>query len=86
MPAASAELTDHQKMAAELFDDKIEGLGFSPLFAAQSQGLDLEEFVQLDFLTNMAAFDTAIAVWDARYEYAAVRPVTRSSSSTGTSP
>lgn len=74
--AASAELTDHQKMAAELFDNKIEGLGSSALFAAQSQGLDLDEFVHFDFLTNLAAFDAAIAVWDAKYEYDAVRPVT----------
>ena len=73
---ASANLTDHQKMSAELFDNKINGLGFSALFAAQSQGLDLDEFVALDFATNLAAFDTAIAVWHAKYEHDAVRPVT----------
>jgi hypothetical protein len=72
--AASAALTDEQKMTAELFDNKIEGLGFSILFASQANGLTLDEFVQLDFLTNMAAFDTAIAVWNEKHRYDAVRP------------
>ena len=73
--AASAALTDRQKMIAELFDNKISSLGFSALFASQSQGLSLDEFVQYDFLTNLAAFDTAIAVWNEKYRYDAVRPI-----------
>jgi hypothetical protein len=72
--AASAALTDEQKMTAELFNNKIEGLGFSILFASQANGLTLDEFVQLDFLTNVAAFDTAIAVWSEKHRYDAVRP------------
>jgi vanadium-dependent haloperoxidase-like protein/uncharacterized protein DUF6851 len=72
--AASAALTDEQKMTAELFNNKIEGLGFSILFASQANGLTLDEFVQLDFLTNVAAFDTAIAVWNEKHRYDAVRP------------
>lgn len=72
--AASADLTDEQKLTAEFFDDKIASLGFSALFAAQSNGLTLDEFVQLDFLVNLAAFDTSIAVWNEKYRYDAVRP------------
>jgi hypothetical protein len=72
--AASANLTDEQKMKAELFDDKLRSLGFSGLFAAQSNKLTLDEFVQYDFLVNVAAFDTAIAVWNEKYEYDSVRP------------
>ncbi len=72
--AASANLTDEQKALSELFDNKIFGLGFSALFASQSRGHSLMEFVQLDFLTNMAAFDAGIAVWYAKREYDAVRP------------
>jgi hypothetical protein len=73
--ASSAALDDAQKMTVELFDNKINGLGFSALFASQSHGLSLDEFVQYDFLTNVAAFDTAIAVWNEKHHYDAVRPI-----------
>jgi hypothetical protein len=72
--AASAALTDEQKMMSELFDNKLRSLGFSILFASQANGLTLDEFVQLDFLTNLAAFDTAIAIWNEKFRYDAVRP------------
>ena len=72
--AASANLTEDQKLKAELFDNKILSLGFSAVFAAQSRGLSLMEFIQLDFLTNMAAFDAGIFVWQEKIEYDAVRP------------
>lgn len=71
---ASANLTDEQKMIAELFNNKITSLGFSALFASQTNNLTLEEFVQYDFLTNIASFDTAIAVWNEKVRYDAVRP------------
>lgn len=74
--AIQAALTDRQKMIAELFDNKIASLGFSALFITLSRGLSLEEFVQYDFLTNMAAFDGGIATWNEKYRYDAVRPVT----------
>jgi len=70
----SASLTDEQKLKAELFDNKIESLGFSAVFAALSQGLSLLEFIQLDFLTNMAAHDAGIFVWQEKRKYDAVRP------------
>ncbi len=72
--AASAALTDEQKLKAELFDNKIFSLGFSAVFAAQTKGLSLLEFVQLDFLTNMAAFDAGVFIWRAKRQYDAVRP------------
>jgi hypothetical protein len=71
---ASANLTDEMKAKAELFDDKIRALGFSVLFAVQSRRLPLDQFIQLDFLTNMAGFDTAIAVWNEKHKWDAVRP------------
>lgn len=74
--AASAALTDRQKMIAELFDNKIVSLGFSALFASVSNGLTLEQFVWYDFLTNLAAFDTGIAIWQEKTRYDAVRPFT----------
>lgn len=74
MLAASAALDDEKKLKAELFDDKIRGLGFAAVFAAFSQGMSLFEFVRFDFLTNMAAFDAGVVVWREKREHDAVRP------------
>jgi hypothetical protein len=71
---ASANLTEEQKMIAELFDDKIRSLGFSTIFAAFSRGLSTIEFVHYDFLVNVAAFDTGIVMWQEKTVYDAVRP------------
>lgn len=70
----SANLDDVKKLKAELFDNKIDSLGFSAVFAALSQGLSLLEFIQLDFLTNMAAFDAGIVVWQEKEQWDGVRP------------
>ncbi|WP_445359811.1 vanadium-dependent haloperoxidase [Microbulbifer sp. EKSA005] len=72
--ATSANLTDEQKMKAELFDMKIFSLGFAAVFASESQGLSLMDFIHYDFLTNMAAFDTAIAIWKEKRRHNSVRP------------
>ncbi len=72
--AVSAALTDHQKMAAELFDNKLSSLGGSAFFAAFSRGLSLHDFIEFDFLTNLAAFDAAIATWKEKHRHDAVRP------------
>lgn len=71
---ASRDLTEEQKLKAELFDNKIESLGFSAVFAGVSQGLSLFDFIALDFLTNMAAYDAGIVVWQEKARYDAVRP------------
>ena len=71
---ASANLTDYQKMAAELFNNKIRGLGFSTLFAAQSHALSLQDFIHLDFMTNVAAFDAGIVSWNEKTKWNSVRP------------
>ena len=72
--ATSAQLTDAQKMASELFNNKIESLGFVALFLSVSQGWSVERFVQYDFLVNLAAFDGGIAMWRNKARYDAVRP------------
>lgn len=72
--AASAAMTDEQKMMAELFDNKLLSLGFSALFIFQTRGFGFDEFVQYDFLVNLAAFDTAIVIWKEKLRYDAVRP------------
>jgi hypothetical protein len=72
--AASANMTDAQKMTAELYDNKLLSLGFVALFIAQSRQLSFDEFVQYDFLVNLAAFDTAVVVWKEKLKWDAVRP------------
>jgi hypothetical protein len=71
---ASATLTDQRKLTAELFNNKIESLGFVALFLSQSRRWSVEQFVQYDFLVNLAAFDGGIAVWQEKLRYDAVRP------------
>ena len=72
--AVQAALSDRQKLTAEFFDNKIISLGFSTLAASLAHRLSLEEFVQLDFLVNAAAFDTAITIWTNKRRHDAVRP------------
>jgi hypothetical protein len=72
--AASAALTDHRKLTAELFDNKIESLGFVALYLSVSRQWRVEQFVHYDFLVNMAAFDGGIAVWQEKARHDAVRP------------
>jgi hypothetical protein len=72
--AISANLTDEQKMKAELFDDKIRSLGFSTLFISTVSGHSLLDFVHYDFVVNAAAFDTGIAVWQEKTKHDTVRP------------
>ena len=61
--STSANLDTQKKLRAEFFDNKFFSLGFSILHTTRKFNLTLEEFVHLDFLTNVAAYDTAIAVW-----------------------
>lgn len=72
--AASAGLTDERKLAAELFNNKIESLGFVALSLSQSRRWNVEQFVQYDFLVNVAAFDGGIATWQEKARHDAVRP------------
>lgn len=74
--AASANLNTERKLKAELFDNKLAALGFSVLSASLQAGHSLLEFIQLDFLTNMAAFDAGIFIWQEKREFDAVRPFT----------
>jgi hypothetical protein len=72
--AASAGLTDEQKAAAELFNDKLISLGDAERFSAEERGLNLDQFVHLVFVVNVAVYDTVIPVWSEKRRYDAVRP------------
>ncbi|MBQ4879982.1 vanadium-dependent haloperoxidase [Pseudoalteromonas luteoviolacea] len=72
--AASANLTDEQKIKAELFDDKFRSLSYSLSSNIGPRNLSLLEFIQIGFMTNLAAFDAGIFVWQEKYRFDAVRP------------
>lgn len=73
--AASARLTDRQKMAAEFFNNKFLALAEVPGFAAVVAGnLDLEEVVHFSAATEIALFDVAIVVWHQKARFDTVRP------------
>ena len=74
--AVQAALTDPQKLVSEFFDDKIISLGYSTLAATLAHRLSLEQFVEFDYLVNVASFDTAITIWHNKRHYDAVRPFT----------
>jgi len=71
---ASAALTDLQKLKAQFFDHKILAFGSSLQVVTYAQKLSLLEFIQLQFLTNMATFDSGIFIWQEKRKYDAVRP------------
>lgn len=77
---ASAELDDERKMKAEFFDNKLDGIGDSAehvwrtRIAQDDLVQSLLDFIYLELLTNMAAFDAGIPVWQEKRRYDAVRP------------
>ena len=49
---------------------------YQPLPPQPDPGLSLKQFVELDALVNIAAYDTGITLWDNKIEYDSVRPST----------
>jgi len=74
--AISAALTDAQKMAAEFFDDKLLSFGFAFFGTVEVQNLTYNELVYYELATNVAAFDSTIAIWKEKARWDAVRPFT----------
>lgn len=70
----SANLTDEQKMSAELFDNKIVSLGYSFINAAIANQLGPADFARVDFLSMLASVDSSIVTWQEKWRYDAVRP------------
>jgi hypothetical protein len=71
---ASASMTDEQKAMAELFDNKFNSVLAAAGSVSGLLDLSLEEFVHIEFATNIASFDTAIAIWHNKRKYDSVRP------------
>jgi uncharacterized protein DUF6851/vanadium-dependent haloperoxidase-like protein len=72
----SARLTDQEKILAEHFDDKFRSLPTTVTHIVDTRGYNLEQFITLNFLVNLAAFDAGIATWHFKRRFDAVRPFT----------
>ena len=71
--AASAGLTDAQKVKAEFFDNKFLGIGQATMAAGRAHDLTWTT-VHLHFATAVAQFDDLIAAWYHKRRFDAVRP------------
>ncbi len=72
--AVSANLSDEQKLKAELFDNKILSLGLSYVHLAREMGWSPADTVRGYFLKTAAALDGSIVTWQEKARYDAVRP------------
>ncbi|WP_210581229.1 DUF6851 domain-containing protein [Streptomyces sp. GESEQ-4] len=72
--AASAHLTDEQKVKAEFFEHTPLSVTLSPRAAAMAHDLDLDGWVQLFLVTSVARFDSLIAAWHHKRKHDGVRP------------
>ncbi len=75
--AASANLTDEQKVMAEIFDDKALGLAKAVHHIARAHDaeLGLDGWVHLFATAVVANYDWTVAAWHHKWVYDAVRPV-----------
>ena len=72
--AISANLTDEQKMMAELFDNKVVSLGLSYIHLGRALDLSPADMARGYFVKLAAAFDSSIVIWQEKARYDAVRP------------
>ena len=70
----SANLSDEQKMLAEIFDNKVVSFGASFQVVSRSLGLSVAENVMVDFLVMLAIHDATIPTWQEKWRWDAVRP------------
>lgn len=74
--AASASLTDHQKVMAELFDVKSVSFGSAPVISyAFSRNWDIYSFLAWDHFSHGALVDAVAVSWREKIRHNAVRPV-----------
>ena len=70
----SANLTDEQKLKAELFDNKVASLGLSYIKIADDMGLSPADIARGYLLKVGAWMDASIVTWQEKARYDAVRP------------
>lgn len=74
--AASASLTDYQKMVAELFDVKVIAFGFAYFSNyAAPRGWNLFQILAFDHFMHGALHDGLLLAWKEKIRHNAVRPV-----------
>lgn len=72
--AVSANLSDEQKMKAELFDNKIISLGLSYSQIGLDQNLAPQDYARGFFLAAAAIHDASVVMWQEKARFDAVRP------------
>jgi hypothetical protein len=72
--AASAHLTDEQKVMAEFFNNTVRSLGATHALLDERDDHTLEEFVWVRASNNAASFDATIVAFADKLRYDAVRP------------
>ncbi len=72
--AVSANLTDEQKLMAELFDNKIVSLGLSYTHLVQELDLSPADTARGYLVKVAAALDASIVIWQEKARYDGVRP------------
>jgi hypothetical protein len=73
--AASAALTDEQKVMTEVFDNKVWGIGHSTIVNARHHPeLGVHGWAHLFLMHLLATFEPLIPVWRLKAKYDAVRP------------
>ena len=72
--AVSANLTEEQKLKAELFDNKIVSLGISYIHVAEQLGLSPADTARGYLVKVAAALDSSIVIWQEKARYDGVRP------------
>ncbi len=70
-----ASLTGEDKIMVEFFDNKLREIVYRQDPALKNIN-NVVEYIQLEFLLNMAKFDAGTVVWQEKARYDAVRPVT----------
>lgn len=73
--AASANLTDEQKMMAELFNDKLASIGIAGATSVwQATNMEVGDLAQYLATVEIAIWDTIIVAWHYKTKYNTVRP------------
>ncbi len=70
----SANLTDAQKLQAELFDNIVVSLTYSYLYIANENQLSPQDFARGYLVSRAAAMDASIPIWQEKIRYDGVRP------------
>jgi hypothetical protein len=73
---ASANLTDRQKVLAEVFDNKVWGIGHSTIVVARRhKEMGVHDWAHFFLIHLLSTFEPTIAAWHYKIKYDAARPI-----------